>query len=126
MIYLTYEEYKKIGGGGVLDLTAFKRNIERACAMIDIRTQSRLEKFGNIPQIVKIVCGDLVEYIATNTVDKSTVTSRSQSAGGVSESESYAIKTAEDYANDLDKIFEPLALVKTRNGISILYRGAMS
>jgi hypothetical protein len=124
MIYLTYEEYKEIGG--VLDLTAFKRNIERACAMIDIRTQSRLEKFGNIPQIVKIVCGDLVEYIATNTVDKSTVTSRSQSAGGVSESESYAIKTAEDYANDLDKIFEPLALVKTRNGISILYRGAMS
>lgn len=124
MIYLTYEEYKKIGG--VLDLTAFKRNIECACAMIDIRTQSRLEKFGNIPQIVKIVCGDLVEYIATNTVDKSTVTSRSQSAGGVSESESYATKTAEDYANDLDKIFEPLALVKTRNGISILYRGAMS
>jgi hypothetical protein len=124
MIYLTYEEYKEIGG--VLDLTAFKRNIERACAMIDIRTQSRLEKLGNIPQIVKIVCGDLVEYIATNTVDKSTVTSRSQSAGGVSESESYAIKTAEDYANDLDKIFEPLALVKTRNGISILYRGAMS
>lgn len=124
MIYLTYEEYKKIGG--VLDLTAFKRNIERACAMIDIRTQSRLEKFGNIPQIVKIVCGDLVEYIATNTVDKSTVTSRSQSAGGVSESESYATKTAEDYANDLNKIFEPLALVKTRDGISILYRGAMS
>lgn len=124
MIYLTYEEYKEIGG--TLDLTAFKRNIERACAMIDIRTQSRLEKFGNIPQIVKIVCGDLVEYIATNTVDKSTVTSRSQSAGGVSESESYATKTAEDYANDLDKIFEPLALVKTRNGISILYRGAMS
>lgn len=124
MIYLTYEEYKKIGG--VLDLTAFKRNIERACAMIDIRTQSRLEKFGNIPQIVKIVCGDLVEYIATNTVDKSTVTSRSQSAGGVSESESYATKTAEDYANDLDKIMTPLGLVRTSNGVSILYKGAMS
>ena len=124
MIYLTYEEYVEIGGN-VIDETAFNRNIDRACAMIDIRTQSRLEKFGDIPRIVKIVCADLVSYIANNTVDKS-VTSRSQSAGGVSESESYAAKTAEDYANDIDKIFEPLALVKTKNGINILYRGAMS
>lgn len=124
MIYLTYEEYVEIGGN-VIDETAFNQNIDRACAMIDIRTQSRLEKFGDIPRIVKIVCGDLVGYIANNTVDKS-VTSRSQSAGGVSESESYATKTAEDFASDLDKIFEPLALVKTKNGISILYRGAMS
>ena len=124
MQYLTYEEYTEIGG--TLDLTAFDRNIDRACAMIDIRTQSRLEKFGDIPRIVKIVCADLVSYIANNTVDKSVITSRSQSAGGVSESENYATKTAEDFANDLDKIFEPLALVKTKNGISILYRGAMS
>ena len=123
MTYLTYTEYKEIGG--TLEETAFNRNIDCACAMIDIRTQSRLEKFGDIPRIVKIVCADLVSYIANNTVDKS-VTSRSQSAGGVSESESYATKTAEDYANDLDKIFEPLALVKTKNGISVLYRGAMS
>ena len=124
MQYLTYEEYIEIGG--TLDLTAFKRNIDRACAMIDIRTQSRIEAFENIPQIVKIVCADLVGYIATNTVEKPIVTSKSQSAGGVSESESYAVKTAEDYANDLDRIFEPLAVVKTKNGISILYGGAMS
>jgi diphthamide synthase subunit DPH2 len=124
MQYLTYEEYTEIGG--MLDLTAFNRNIERACVMIDIRTQSRLEAFENIPQIVKIVCADLVGYIATNTVEKPFMTSKSQSAGGVSESESYAVKTAEDYANDLDRIFEPLGVVKTKNGISILYRGAMS
>ena len=124
MQYLTYEEYQEIGG--TLDLTAFKRNIDRACAMIDIRTQSRLEAFDSIPQIVKMVCADLVEYIATNTVDRPIVTSKIQSAGGVSESESYAVKTADDFANDLDRIIEPLALVKTKNGISILYRGAMS
>lgn len=124
MQYLTYEEYAEIGG--TLDLTAFNRNIDRACAMIDIRTQSRLEKFDDVPRIVKIVCSDLVGYIANNTVDKPAVTSKSQSAGGVSESESYAIKTADDFANDLDKIFEPLAIVKTTNGISVLYRGAMS
>ena len=124
MSYLTYEEYTEIGG--TLDLTAFKRNIDRACAMIDNRTQSRLECFVEIPQIVKIVCADLVDYIANNSVDKAIVTSKSQSAGGVSESESYAIKTAEDYSADLDRIFEPLAVVKTENGISITYRGAMS
>ena len=124
MQYLTYEEYTEIGG--TLDLTAFKRNIDRACAMIDIRTQSRLEKFDIIPQIVKIVCADLVGYIAENKVEKPFVMSKTQSAGGVSESESYVTKTADDFANDLDRIFEPLAVVKTKNGISILYRGAMS
>ena len=124
MQYLTYEEYTEIGG--TLDLTAFNRNIDRACAIIDNRTQSRLECFEEIPQIVKIVCADLIDYIANNSVDKAVVTSKSQSAGGVSESESYAAKTAEDYSADLDRIFEPLEVVKTKNGISVMYRGAMS
>lgn len=124
MTYLTYTEYKELGGN-IIDETAFNRNIDRACAMIDIRTQTRLEEFEKIPQIVKTVCADLIDYISTNKVDK-TITSKSQSAGGVSESESYATKTAEDFANDLDRIFEPLAIVKTKNGVSILYRGAMS
>lgn len=123
MIYLTYTEYKELGG--TLEETAFIRNIDRACAMIDNRTQSRLECFKEIPQIVKVVCVELVDYISTNTVEKPIVTSKSQSAGGVSESESYATKTAEDYSADLDRIFEPLAVVKTKNGISVLYRGAM-
>ena len=125
MQYLTYEEYNS-SLGGELSLAAFDRNIARACAMIDNRTQSRLECFEEIPQIVKVVCADLVEYISTNSVEKPIVTSRSQSAGGVSESESYATKTAEDYSADLDRIFEPLSVVKTKNGISITYRGAMS
>lgn len=123
MIYLTYEDYKTIGG--TLDETAFNRNIDRASAMIDTRTQSGLEAFEEIPKIVKTVCADLLDYISTNTVAK-TVQSKSQSAGGVSESESYAVKTADDYAHDLERIFEPLYVVKTKNGISILYKGAMS
>ena len=124
MQYLDYQEYVSIGG--VCDTTAFNRNVDRACAMIDNRTQSRLECFEEIPQIVKVVCADLVDYIANNSVDKAVVTSKSQSAGGVSESESYATKTAEDYSADLDRIFEPLSVVKTKNGVSVLYRGAMS
>ena len=123
MYYLTYEEYLELGG--MLDLTAFTRNIDRACGMIAVRTMCRLYNFEKIPQIVKVVCADVLDYISTNTVDK-VVSSRSQSAGAVSESESYQVKTAEDYSADLDRIFEPLATVKTKNGISILYRGAMS
>lgn len=124
MIYLTYEQYKEIGGS-TLDETAFDRNIDRVCAMVDSRTQSRLEDFEEIPQIVKVVCRDLIDYITTNAVEK-VITSKSQSAGGVSESESYATKTTNDYPSDLDRIFEPLSVVKTENGISITYRGAMS
>ena len=124
MIYLTYEEYSKVGG--ILDETAFNRNIDRACAMVDNKTQSRLERFEEIPQIVKVVCRDLIDYISVNSVEKPIVTSKSQSAGGVSESESYTVKTADDYSADLDRIFEPLAVVETKNGISILYKGAMS
>jgi hypothetical protein len=47
--------------------------------------------------------------------------------GAVSESESYAVKSADDFAYDLDRLFEEyLTEVKTANGISVLYRGAMS
>lgn len=123
MEYLTYEQYKKLGG--TLDETAFKRNIDRVCTMIDLRTQSRLENFEEIPELVGIVCADLLDYVSTNTVDK-TVASRSQSGGPVSESESYVVKTPEDFAADLDRIFEPLATIKTKNGISLTYRGAIS
>ena len=121
MNYLTYDEYQEIGGE--LDLTAFSRNIDRACAMIDNRTQNRLKCFEEMPRLVKIVCVDLIDYISSNTVDK-TVSSKSQSANGVSESESYVIKSVEEYSADLDRIIEPLATITTKNGVSILYRGA--
>lgn len=122
MQYLTYEEYKEIGGA--LDVTAFNRNIDRASAMIDIRTQNRLEDFEEIPSLVKAVCADLVDYVSTTTVNKG-VASVSQSAGGVSESVNYSVKTSESFAADLDNIFEPLASITTKNGFSILYVGAM-
>ena len=124
MQYLDYQEY--VSFGGVCDATAFNRNIDRACAMIDIRTNSRLDDFETIPHIVKSVCADLIDYISFNSVTKPVVSSRSQSAGAVSESESYAIKTVDDYAADLERIFEPLGTVKTKNGIRIDYKGAMS
>lgn len=125
MQYLTYEEYIEIGG--TLDLTAFKRNIDRACGVIDNATHNRIEYMAEVPQRAKALCRDLVEYLTRNDTTEIAVTSRSQSAGGVSESESYATKTADDMYGDIQNmIYDYLLNVTDDNGIPLLYRGAMS
>ena len=125
MTYLTYEEYTEIGG--TLDLTAFNRNIDRACGIIDNVTHNRIEYMADVPQRVKVLCRDLVEYLARNDTTEIAVTSRSQSAGGVSESESYATKTADDVYGDIQNmVYDYLLNVTDDNGIPLLYRGAMS
>ena len=111
--------------GGVLEVTAFNRNIDRVCGMIDNATFGRLEKMTEIPRQVKACCRELVEYLANN-VNGKTITSKSQSAGGVSESESYANKSADDVENEIANIiFDYIGSVKTENGTPLLYRGAM-
>ena len=125
MIYLTYTEYKEIGG--ILEETAFSRNIDRACGVIDNATHNRIEYMAEVPQRAKALCRDLVEYLAKNDTTEIAVTSRSQSAGGVSESESYATKTADDVYGDIQNmIYDYLLNVTDDNGIPLLYRGAMS
>ena len=122
MIYLTYEEYLNIGG--ICDLTAFNRNIDRACGVIDNATHNRIEYMDNVPQRAKALCRDLVEYLARNDTTEIAVTSRSQSAGGVSESESYATKTADDMYGDIQSlIYDDLLNVTDDNGTPLLYRG---
>lgn len=123
MIYLTYTEYKEIGG--ILEETAFNRNIDRACGVIDNATHNRIVCMKEVPQKVKPLCRDLLEYLVENNTVK-IVTSRSQSAGGVSESESYATKTADDVYGDIQNmIYDYLLNVTDDNGTPLLYRGAM-
>lgn len=124
MQYLTYDQYSNIGG--VLDSTAFNRNIDRACGMIDNHTQGRLAMFDKIPDEVFPLCRDLVEYITVNVVSKA-VTSQSQTVGGTSESVSYSVKTADDFFFDICQMMvDYLSNVKTPNGVPILYKGATS
>ena len=124
MIYLTYTEYKEIGG--ILEETAFNRNIDRACGVIDNATHNRIVCMKEVPQKVKPLCRDLLEYLVENNSTK-IITSKSQSAGGVSESESYATKTADDVYGDIQNmIYDYLLNVTDDNGIPLLYRGAMS
>ena len=125
MIYLTYGEYSAMGG--ICDLTAFNRNIDRACGVIDNATHNRIDCMANVPQRAKALCRDLVEYLAKNDTIEIAVTSRSQSAGGVSESESYATKTADDVYGDIQNmIYDYLLNVTDDKGTPLLYRGAMS
>ena len=122
MTYLTYEEYSNMGG--VLDVTAFNRNIDRACGVIDNATHNRIEYMAEVPQRAKALCRDLVEYLTRYSTSDMVVSSRSQSAGGVSESESYATKTADDVYGDIQNmIYDYLLNVVDDNGTPLLYRG---
>lgn len=122
MRYIEYQEYLDIGG--VLDSTAFNRNIDRACGIIDNATHNRIEYMVDVPQRAKALCRDLIEYLARNDTTEIAVTSRSQSAGGVSESESYTTKTADDVYGDIQNmVYDYLLNVTDDNGTPLLYRG---
>ena len=124
MTYLTYDEYVRIGG--TLGLTAFNRNIDRACGVIDNATHNRIEYMEEVPQRAKALCRDLVEYLANDFGSSKQVSNHSQSAGGVSESESYATKTADDMYGDIQNmIYDYLLNVTDDKGTPLLYRGAM-
>jgi hypothetical protein len=124
MQYLTYGEYKDIGG--TLDETAFKRNIDRACAIIDNATHNRIYKMNNVPQKAKALCRDLVEYLARHSTSDMFVSSRSQSAGGVSESESYVTKTDTELQAEIDNMIADYLMAETDdNGTPLLYRGCL-
>ena len=123
MTYFTYQEYLE-DFGGILDLTAFNRFEIRACAIIDNATHNRIYYMAEVPQRAKALCRDLVEYLARNDTTEIAVTSRSQSAGGVSESESYATKTADDVYGDIQNmVYDYLLNVTDDNGTPLLYRG---
>ena len=122
MRYIEYQEY--IGIGGICDATAFNRNIDRACGVIDNATHNRIEYMAEVPQRAKALCRDLVEYLARNDTAEIAVTSRSQSAGGVSESESYATKNSDDIYGDIQNmVYDYLLNVTDDNSTPLLYRG---
>lgn len=122
MQYLTYEEYTEIGG--TLDLTAFQRNIDRACGFVDLYTFNRLQSVLEVSQRVKACVRDLVEYLAANVLSGKVVTSKSQSAGAVSESESYATKTTDEVNSEMFNIvYDYLMSEKDDKGTPLMYQG---
>ena len=59
--YLTYEEYKAMGG--TLDLTPFNIVEYEARRIIDLRTQNRLKDIDDIPMEVKMCENALIEVV---------------------------------------------------------------
>jgi hypothetical protein len=80
---------------------------------------------AKVPTKVKPLCRDLIEYLVENNSIK-IITSKSQSAGGVSESESYATKTTDDVYGDIQNIiYDYLGNETNDNGTPLLYRGCL-
>lgn len=121
MQYLTYAEYQNIGG--TLDLTAFNRYKTRAFSLVTAETHNRVEAMVSIPDEVKALCRDLIEYFSVNKTGE-IVQSKSQSVGSVSESVSYAAKSNETMSADIDNLFRDYLLSVTDDkGTPLLYRG---
>lgn len=124
MIYLTYTEYKEIGG--TLEETAFIRNIDRACGIVDNATHNRIECMKKVPQKAKALCRDLVEYLANDFGSSKQISNHSQSAGGVSESESFVIRSIEERAGEIDDMVKDYLLNEVDDkGTPLLYRGCL-
>lgn len=121
MQYISYEEYSEMGG--ICSKAVFDRNITRVSGIINNNTSCRVEKMKSVPQEIKALCRDLIEYLDSNMHNKN-ISSKSQSAGNVSESESYAVKSNEQQMSDIDEmICDYLLSVKDDNGTPLLYRG---
>lgn len=125
MIYLTFEEYSEIGG--VLDSTAFNRNIDRACSVIDNATFNRIERMKTKPKQAKALCRDLVEYFANGYGSSKQISSKSESAGVVSQSESYAVRSMQERMGEVNNMIEDYLLnITDDNGTPLLYCGVTS
>ena len=122
MQYLTYEQYQ--GLGGAFEEAAFTRNIARANGIIDNATHNRIASMQTIPDEAKALCADLVDYLINVHTTGASLTSKSQTAGSVSESESYTVKSSAEYEQDIDgMICDYLMSVMDDIGVPILYRG---
>lgn len=125
MEYLTYDDYKSIGG--VLDSTAFNRCSIRAFSLIKQETNGRIDKMSAVPVEVKHLCRDLIEYLSNNSTTDRAISSESQSQGGSSESISYADKGTNDIVTEIwNLIYDYLASVTDDDGVPLIYRGCLN
>ena len=95
-MYLEYDEYQAMGGTlDNSDFTLWERKAEYEInAQAAGNTGKRIKKLSELsglPQSVKDCTFDLIQFLSANVSDNKTVTSESQSSGGVSESYSYKV-----------------------------------
>ena len=113
--YLTYNEYKKLGG--TLNKTPFNLLEFEARKMIDLQTLGRLQELEEQCQEVKMCIKELVDRIDNSKENKNI---SSESVGSYSVSYKNANEIQQDY-QDIIKTY--LVNCITDDGIPYLYRG---
>lgn len=109
---LNYGEYSTLGGK--LDRREFNREVVKAECEINRRTSGRVGNMANIPEAVKVLCFELIEYPVSSGVVAS------ESIGNWSRS--YADKQTQD--NAISEMFKTyLSGIKDDTGVPLLYRG---
>lgn len=125
-MYLTYEEYKEMGG--TLECAAFvmlERRAEYAInAQAGGKTGERIQTLSETPQAVKDCVFELVTHMSANAFDGSSVKSESQSLGGQSESYTYSTLTKQEADAQTEEIIYNFLYPLKISGVSVLYRGA--
>ena len=124
--YLTYEEYKSLGG--TLGEMPFNILELKARQVINERTQNRLKDVEKIPQEVKICVYDLI-----NTMNKYNLSDNSTSSNVSSENtDGYSVtyKSGTEMTTEQKAQYEDIMLTDLYgvivNGEAILYLGANS
>ena len=126
-MYLTYEEYREMGGK--LTESAFDGIINEVFARIDYYTMNRLKGDTNINDKVRMCCFSLCDCITTENAIKDTDNQvvASESNDGVSKT--YAVMQVTERQNFLEgkealKIIRRyLAFEENEAGERLLYRG---
>ena len=118
MKYLTYEEYKQMGGP--LEETAFSRFAFGAEQTVRRATFGRVDRMKEVPKAVKWLVFELVGRAWQK--EEGTARVASESVG--SWSRSYQAQTAEEGRADTDALIRDyLAMETDDNGIPLLYLG---
>ena len=124
--YLTYEEYKSLGG--TLGEMPFNILELKAQQIINERTQNRLKDVEKIPQEVKICVYDLIQTI--NKYNNSNNSTSSNISSEKTDGYSVTYKSGTEMTAEQKAQFEDVMLTDLYgvvvNGEAILYLGANS
>jgi len=125
-MYLEYDEYQDMGG--TLDMSAFTQWERKAEYEINAqaagKTGTRISKLSELPQAVKDCTFGLIQFLSANASDSKTVTSESQSSGGVTESISYNVLDKDQIQGECESIIYDAFY---GGGVGhLLYRGLMA
>lgn len=121
--YLTYEEYKALGG--TLDLSPFNLLEFESRRRIDIRTFNRLKNVEDIPQEVKICVYKLINSMSSYDESLNNIASNvaSENTDGYSVSYITPAQIIEFKSNELEDIIRECLLGVVVNGEHLLYCG---